>query len=280
MAFSKQINRIIRDALKEDAVSRDITTRLLIPKNKIAEGYIIVKENAVVCGLDVVQAAFRKVSSQIVFRSLYSDGRRVKKGIRVAYLKGPAAAILSGERVALNFLGRLSGIATLTNAYCQKAGPKIKIMDTRKTTPALRELERRAVTAGGGSNHRFDLEGAVLIKDNHKALLVNSNLTPLLKRLKKLTKKTIEIEVENLLEFRQALEGGADIILLDNMKVSAIRQAVALKKAYKSRAKLEASGGINLNNVGAFARTGVDRISIGSLTHSPKSIDVSLELVQ
>ena len=280
---SKEINHIISQALKEDRCRQDITTRLLIPNHETCKAFIIVKENATVCGLDVAKKVFLKIDPSIQFHSIYHNGAKVKKNTKIAFISGKARSILSAERVALNFLGILSGIATQTYQYVQKIRPyKAKVMDTRKTTPGLRTLEKMAVRCGGGCNHRFHLAESIFIKDNHKSCGKDSSLlSAMIQRVRKLTKKLVEVEVENLLEYKEALKGAPDIILLDNMTPQQMRKAVLLNKRRKGGRKilLEASGGVTLKNVRAIARTGVDRISIGALTHSRKSIDLSLEVI-
>lgn len=277
------LNQLIRRALREDAANNDVTTNSLIPKHHVSEAIIIVKEEAVVCGLRAVEHVFKLLDPRIRFQVIRKDGSKVKRNTVVAKLRGKTRAILTGERVALNFLGYLSGIGTDTQKFVQKIRhTKVKILDTRKTTPGLRILEKRAVKSGGGHNHRPDLSELVLIKDNHRdACYPHLSIPEAIKRARRRTKKTIEIEVDTLKQFKEALSADPDMILLDNMSCAQMRKAVAIaqKLPHKRRPILEASGGITLRNVEKVARTGVDCISIGSLTHTHNGIDVSLELV-
>jgi len=277
---------LIRKALKEDIGRSDITTELIIPKGKIIKAVLLAKDNLVVCGMDIAKEVFKSQEARIKFKLLAKDGSYVKKGAILARLRGEARAILTAERVALNFLGLLSGIATATKEYVDRVKPyKTKIADTRKTIPGFRELEKYAVRIGGGYNHRMRLDEMVLVKDNHiKIQNSKFKIQNLMQNRKKILKgKKIEIEVENLKEFKEMLKLNPDIIMLDNMKRSDIREAVNLKNytLYAKRSTLlEASGGITLKNIRQIAATGVDIISIGALTHSPKSADVSLEVVE
>ncbi len=278
------LKKIIATALKEDAATEDLTTKLVVPADQFAQAYIIVKEPAVLCGLRVVQKVFKTLDKNIKFSPLHKDGDHVSSLTKIAKVQGKTRSILSGERTALNFLSYLSGIATKTNQFVQAVQPyKTLVMDTRKTTPGLRFLEREAVRCGGGANHRDRLDEMIFIKDNHwKALeAAGRSMSGLICSLRKKNGKRIEIEVENLTQFKKVLEIQPDVILLDNMSMGDMREAVRLNriKRKSGRPLLEASGGINLKNVRAVAQTGVDRISIGELTHSRKSIDVSLELV-
>jgi nicotinate-nucleotide pyrophosphorylase (carboxylating) len=281
---------IIMNALREDIGSGDITSALIFEKDIIVVANIISKEDCVLAGIDVAKWIFNVVDEKIYFRSFSKDGDNIKRDKKMASLKGSAKGILAGERTALNFLGRLSGIATLTNKFVEEVrGTKVEIFDTRKTTPGLRELEKYAVKVGGGKNHRMGLWDGVLMKDNHingsRLKAPGSRLKAIqevIKKTKSKGYKNIEIEVEDLKEFKVALESGADIIMLDNMKIGDIKKTVKLTgsklKALGSKPVLEVSGGINLEKVKAFAKTGVDRISVGSLTHSAPSIDFSIEI--
>ena len=275
---------IIISALKEDIGSGDITSSLLFEKDANIIAHIGAKEEAVIAGMDVAKWIFDAVDEKIAFTALCKDGDRIKKNKRIISVKGSAKNILSAERVVLNFLGHLSGIATLTAEYVKEVkGAGAKIYDTRKTTPGLRELEKYAVTMGGGFNFRIGLWDGIMIKDNHLeavrlvkggGLRVNAVIEAVA-AFKNRGYKNVEVEVETLAEFKEALEAGADIIMLDNMKIEDIKKAVKLKG---SRVILEVSGGISLENVKNIAKTGVDRISIGRLTHSAPSIDFSLEI--
>jgi len=276
------INQIIALALREDIGAGDITTLSIIPKSKMSEAFIVSREEAVVSGLDVAKKVFQKVHSKINFKPLVREGQSITANTKVAWIKGKTQAILTAERVALNFLSHLSAIATKTRYFVKAVHPfKVKIMDTRKTTPGLRELERKAVRCGGGTNHRFNLED-VLIKDNHLQARQNDlSIKAIIELARHKTKRPIEIEVDNLDHFKKAIKANPDIILLDNMSLADIRKAVGLKKEYRhgQHIKLEVSGNINIPTVRAVARTGVDRISIGALTHTRKAVDFSLELV-
>jgi len=276
------INTLIRQALSEDAVSKDITTNVLISNAHISNGVIIVKEDAVLCGLEIAKKVFHKLNRHIRFQTKFKDGAVVRRNTIIATLKGKTKSLLTGERVALNFLGYLSGIATNTHHYVAKVRRrKSKITDTRKTTPGLRSLEKYAVRCGGGTNHRSDLSEMVLIKDNHRLACHPAQSIPqAIQSFRRRTRKTLEIEVDNLSQFRQALTASPNMILLDNMTCTQMKKAVAFTRTLprKKRPLLEASGGITLSNVAAVARTGVDRIAIGSLTHSHKAIDISMEL--
>lgn len=273
---------ILRQALREDVGRVDITTQILVPRKERVGAAIVFKEPAIICGLDLAKNGFRLLDRNILFKTRYQDGDKVKANTKVASLEGRAQAILTAERVVLNFLSHLSGIATLTRKFVDQARPfKVKITDTRKTLPNLRHLQKYAVKCGGGYNHRFSLNEMVMIKDNHKKVRADkSNLTDLIREARKKTGKKIEIEVENLKEYRQALLAKPKIIMLDNMKLRDIKEAVRIKSAnsrYRSII-LEVSGNVNLKNVRKIAKTGVNMISVGSLTHSPRGIDVSLEI--
>lgn len=279
--MNPDLNKIILQALAEDRALHDITTQTLIAKNQMSRAYIILKEEAVLCGLEVARKIFQKLDPHIQIRSSYKDGDKANKNRKILLLKGKTWAILAGERVALNFLGHLSGITTSTRRFVKAAGSaKVKIMDTRKTTPGLRALERLAVKAGGGTNHREHLGDMVLIKDNHLfALRKKMTIPEIIRSFRQKTKKTLELEVDHLVQLKIALSAAPDIILLDNMTTAQLRQAVKMNKQSKKPCLLEASGGVNLQNIRAIAGTGVDRISIGALTHCVKSIDFSLELL-
>lgn len=278
-----QATEIIREALREDIGKKDITTSLIIPKNKYARGVLLAKEECIICGIGIVAFVFKVQDRNIKFKPLVADGQKIKRGEVIARLFGKAQSILTAERVALNFLSFLSGIATKTREYVEAVKPyKVKIMDTRKTIPAFRELEKYAVRIGGGFNHRFSLDEMVLIKDNHIKILGSGfwvlGMEERIKRIKKdFPKIKIEIEVKNLKEFKETLRLNPDIIMLDNMKITDIKKAVKVKKSLLP--ELEASGGITIKNIKEIASTGVDLISIGALTHSVQAIDISLEIL-
>lgn len=263
----------VRAWLAEDVGSGDVTTDTLVDETATAHAVIVVKEPGVVFGLEVAAAVFAEVG--VTFEPLVEEGARVEPR-SIAEVDGPARGVLTAERVALNLLGRLSGIATLTRRFVDAVeGTGARILDTRKTTPGLRGLEKQAVAAGGGTNHRFSLDDGVLIKDNH--LRLGGGVKAAVERMRASgTALPIEVEAETLAQVAEALDAGADIILLDNMTLEELREAVALTAG---RAKLEASGGVRLDTVRAIAETGVDFVSAGALTHSARSVDVSLEVL-
>ena len=245
----------------------------------MAKGEFLVKATGVVAGLDVAKEVFRQVDRRIKFSANVKDGAKVNKGKVIATVSGPARGILTGERVALNFLQKLSGIATLTRNFkiqISKSKNRVHLLDTRKTTPGLRELEKMAVKAGGGTNHRMGLWDAVLIKDNHIKIVGGVRKAVVAARLA-LPQTPIEVEAKTIAQVKQAISLRVDRILLDNMSLKTLRQAVKL--CQKAKIKTEASGGVNLNNVKAIAKTGVDFISVGALTHSAPALDISLKLI-
>jgi nicotinate-nucleotide pyrophosphorylase (carboxylating) len=262
----------VRAWLAEDFGDGDVTSESVVPEGTTAEAAILLKERGVVCGLDLVQAVFAELDPNIRFEALAADGDETEG--EVARLEGDARALLGGERLALNVLGRLSGIATATRRYVDAvAGTGATILDTRKTTPGLRMLEKYAVRCGGGTNHRLGLDDGILIKDNH--LRVAGSIGVAVERAKATgVEVEVEVECDTLDQVREALEAGADMILLDNMSPSQLAEAVALADG---RA-LEASGGITLDNVRAVAESGVEFVSIGALTHSARALDVSMEV--
>ena len=269
---------IVELALAEDIGTGDVTTRATIAPDVQATGTIVAKAPGVVSGLPVAAAVFARVDPAIEVRPLTADGERVAAGNMLADVAGPAAGLLAAERVALNFLQRLSGVATATARYVEAvAGTGARIIDTRKTTPGMRALEKAAVRHGGGHNHRVGLADGVLIKDNHLAALSGPDAVARAVRLAREQAPhtlRIEVEVTTLGELNQALAAGADVVLLDNMEPSLLRQAVAVTAG---RALLEASGGVTLATVRAVAETGVDLVSVGALTHSAPALDISLD---
>ena len=275
------IQNIVRAALAEDIGAGDITTEAAIPADQRAEAYIVAKEPCVVAGLPLVEAVFAQIDTAVIVKLLVGEGDPVEQGTRVCVLTGPARGILTGERTALNFLQRLSGIATLTRQFVDEIeGTKAKILDTRKTTPTLRVLEKYAVAVGGGTNHRMGLYDAVMIKDNHRVILARLGPKALgdavaAARTNHPTAPII-VEADTLEQVEEALATGANHILLDNMTPDELREAVAL---VAGRAKTEASGGVTLHTVRAIAQTGVDYISVGALTHSARAVDCSLEML-
>jgi nicotinate-nucleotide pyrophosphorylase (carboxylating) len=266
-------------ALSEDIGEGDLTTDFFVSKNQQATARIVAHERAILAGTETAAEVFRRVDSVVEITVVKNDGSEIDAGDSVIELRGQARSILRAERVALNFLQRLSGIATLTRKFVNAAGTDhVKILDTRKTTPGLRALEKAAVVAGGGANHRFGLFDMVLLKDNH--LIVSAGFAAFAKAVQKFRETRpnvrIEVEADALDQVRGFLEiDGIDVILLDNMTPAQIREAIALGKG---KVKFEASGGVTLKNIRQIAATGVDYISIGALTHSPRAIDFSLEL--
>ncbi len=276
----KQLDNIVDLALDEDTGHGDVTSEVLIPPDLFGRASLLVKARGVLAGIEVARRAFLRVDPDLDFEPLVPDGTAVKPGDVVGSVRGRLASILKAERTALNFLQRLSGIASLTARYIARIkGTGAGIYDTRKTTPGLRLLEKYAVKTGGGHNHRLHLGDAVLIKDNHIGALraTGMNLGDIVAKARRNAPAgiTVEVEVTNVAEAREALQAGADIIMLDNMALEDMVQAV---KISAGRAKIEASGGITLANARQVALTGVDIISVGALTHSYKSLDISLEL--
>jgi nicotinate-nucleotide pyrophosphorylase (carboxylating) len=274
-----EIRRVVEEALAEDVGDGDATTLALVPKNATASAVIRAREPLVVAGLALAEAAFRQQSSTVQLELPVRDGQRLKVGDGLLKISGSARAILTAERVALNFVQRLSGIATLTAQFVEAIqGTSAQILDTRKTTPGWRQLEKYAVTCGGGRNHRMGLHDMVLIKDNHLVALRDAKpnaITAAVQRARaKFPKLKVEVEADTLDQVDQAVEAGADWVLLDNMNPVQLRLAV---QKCKGRAQTEASGGVNLANVRAIADTGVDFISIGALTHSARAVDMGLD---
>jgi nicotinate-nucleotide pyrophosphorylase (carboxylating) len=277
---AEQLDTIIGAALAEDTGHGDVTTAALLPPRLSGRASLLVKETGVLAGIDVAEGVFRRADPALLFEVLIRDGTAVRPGDIAGTVNGSVAGILKGERVALNFLQRLSGIASTTACYvAETRGLKAKIFDTRKTTPGLRALEKYAVRAGGGENHRLHLGDAVLIKDNHIAALraAGLGLAEIIARARQNAPPgiTIEVEVTSAAEAMEALEAAPDIIMLDNMSPEEMKRVV---KTVDGRARLEASGGITLENVRRVARTGVDIISVGALTHSYRALDISLEI--
>lgn len=268
------IEQVVRTALAEDVGEGDVTTEATVDPDALGTADLFVKEPGVVCGIAVAEAVFRALDPDLRFAPLVEEGAVVGSPGAVALVTGPERAILTGERTALNFLGRLSGVATLTRRYVDAvAGTGVAILDTRKTTPGLRALEKHAVACGGGRNHRVGLDDGVLVKDNH--LRAARSIAAAVERIRATTDLPIEVECDTFEQVSEALDAQVDAILLDNMSLDELRAAVALTAG---RARLEASGGVTLENVRAIAETGVDEISVGALTHSARSLDVCLEL--
>jgi nicotinate-nucleotide pyrophosphorylase (carboxylating) len=269
-----EIDRIIRTALQEDIGPGDITTLATIEPGTTSRAELVAKEDFVLAGIEVARRVFALLDETVAFEKLREDGSRVRRGDVLAWLKGEAGVLLQGERVALNLLQRMSGIASHTAAFMQELeGTKAAVVDTRKTTPGLRVLEKYAVRIGGGRNHRTSLYDGVLIKENHVAAA--GGIAVAVARARERAPHTLRVEVEtrNLTEVEEALAAGADVIMLDNMKPDMLREAVAL---IDGRAISEASGGVTLETVRAIAETGVDLISVGALTHSSPAVDISM----
>ncbi len=273
------LRRLVEQAVEEDLGRGDVTSDLLVPSDATARAVLRSRSQGVIAGLDVAAMVFGVTDAQVQFAALIRDGDAVAPGQELGVISGAARSLLRGERVALNFLQRLSGIATLTSRYVEAVrGTRARIVDTRKTTPGLRSLEKYAVRAGGGFNHRRDLSGAMMIKDNHLAVIgaLGLSLTEAIKQARESLPHTlkIEIEVDRLDQIPEALAAGADIILLDNMSTEDLSRAVA---AINGRAIIEASGGVNLRTISEIAATGVDVISVGALTHSAPALDIGLD---
>ena len=267
---------VVRAALEEDGAFNDVTTIACVLSHRHARGALVARESGVIAGLPLALEAFRQLDPRISIRVDVEDGTFVDAGAPVLFLTGHARALLSAERVALNFMQRLSGIATLTRAYVDAVhGTKAKILDTRKTTPGWRRLEKYAVRAGGGVNHRMDLGAAVMIKDNHLAA-VSGDIPLAVRSARALAPAgtTVEVECDRREQVRAALEAGADIIMLDNMTPEVMAECV---RRIDGRAITEASGGVRLDTVRAIAESGVDWISVGALTHSPRALDLALD---
>ena len=275
MFYDIEIEKIIEQSLTEDIGTGDITTNSIVPRDQYIEGKFVAKQVGIVCGIAILHRVFGKIDKAIAVEDNIKDGEQVKEGQVIATIKGPAASILTGERVALNFLQRMSGIAT--KAYELTAVVKdtgAKITDTRKTTPGLRKLEKYAVSVGGAVNHRFNLSDGILIKDNHiKAAGGIKNAITAARENAPHTLK-VEVEVEDMAQVDEALKAGADIIMLDNMDVDTMKIAV---KKIKGRALIEASGNMGEKSLREVALTGVDFISVGALTHSVNALDINLK---
>jgi nicotinate-nucleotide pyrophosphorylase (carboxylating) len=275
----EEIQQAVKLALSEDIGSGDVTTLATVPEQTSAAAVMRAREPLVVAGLALAEAAFRQLSDAIQIGRVMQDGQRAISGSIILKTSGPARALLSAERVALNFVQRLSGVATLTAQFVEAIkGTGAKILDTRKTTPGWRRLEKYAVACGGGQNHRLGLFDMVLIKDNHLAALKDASPNAIAAAVKgartKYPNLKIEVEADTLKQVEQAVAAGADMVLLDNMNLEQLRGAVA---KCRGRAKTEASGGVNLATVGAIAETGVDFISAGALTHSARAVDIGLD---
>lgn len=273
----QHLELIIEQALKEDIGTGDITTNALIPETMESSATMVAKASGIIAGMEVAEAVFKRLSPQIVWKPFVKDGDAVEKGTLLVEMSGSFRTLLTGERLALNFLQRMSGIATMTHLFVEQvADYDVKILDTRKTVPGLRLLDKYAVKAGGGENHRIGLYDMVLIKDNH--IKVAGGIKNAVEQIRKEIPAGMKIEVETttLVEVQQALEMNADIIMLDNMTNETMRICV---EAINHRAKVEASGNMNLERVKEVAATGVDYISIGALTHSVTVLDISMNII-
>jgi nicotinate-nucleotide pyrophosphorylase (carboxylating) len=276
---AEEIRRSVQAALAEDIGTGDVTTLATVPENASVRAAMVAREHLVLAGFAFAEAAFAELSPAVHIEQLVRDGEHASPSRKLMWVSGSAHAILAAERVALNFVQRLSGIATLTSAYVEAVKhTTAQILDTRKTTPGWRRLEKYAVTCGGGHNHRFGLHDQILIKDNHLAALHDAKPNPIAAAVQRARARfpqhRVEIEADRLEQVAQAVEAGADIILLDNMPPALLRDAVRL---VAGRAKTEASGGVSLQTVRAIAETGVDFISVGALTHSARAVDIALD---
>ena len=273
------VTRLIELALEEDLGRGDVTTQAVVGPETLAAAHLVARQRLIVAGLDVAAAVFRRLQPSIDVDTQISDGMEAQPGARVATYRGSAAALLGGERTALNFLQRLSGIATLTQTFVAAAqGTGLRIADTRKTTPGFRLLEKYAVRMGGGSNHRFDLSSGVLIKDNHVALA--GSVTEAVRRARGRVPHSlnIEVEVDTLAQLDEALAAGVAIVLLDNFGAADLEKAVARVRTAKPRPLVEVSGGVTLVRIPELARAGVDLVSVGALTHSAPAVDLALDM--
>jgi len=272
----EQINNLITSALDEDIGLGDITSRSILSPDEIYAAEVLTRENIILCGLDILKSVFFKLDPDVSFiDNRFNDGDELKSHTKILGIKGKGIALLEGERVALNILQRLCGIATLTKQYVEKADP-VQILDTRKTTPGLRSFEKYAVSCGGGKNHRFGLYDAVLIKDNH--IKASGGIIQAVKKVKENNNIGIKIEVETttLDEVRDAIKAKSDIIMLDNMSMDGIKEAVSI---IDGRACIEVSGLISIDQLGALSKIDIDCVSIGTLTHSSKASDISMNFL-
>jgi nicotinate-nucleotide pyrophosphorylase (carboxylating) len=275
--LSQAIEAAIETALREDMPEGDLTSESVIRPDARSEAFFLAKEDGVLAGLDIASRVFAKIDPSVIFIERFRDGAAFRAGDKLARVKGPTIALLKGERTALNFLQHLCGVATATRRFVEAvAGTKTRILDTRKTTPGLRLLEKYAVKTGGGTNHRISLSDMVLIKDNH--LRQVGSVAEAVRRARSKIRPGVRVEVEaaSLLQVREALAAGADMVMLDNMPIETMNQAVTLAGG---RVPLEASGNMTIDRVRAVAETGVDYISVGALTHSARAVDISLDFV-
>jgi len=269
----EQINRLVKLALEEDLGPGDITTDPILTQDEVSAAVVTAKESLVVCGLDIFRRVFLYLDAEAKFPgSTAQDGSEIAAQTDIIHVKAKTSALLKGERTALNIMQRLSGIATLTRRFVEAAKP-VTILDTRKTTPGLRVFEKYAVHCGGGTNHRFGLFDAILIKDNH--IKIAGGISSAINRIRNQTSCEIEVETVNLDEVREALEMGADVIMLDNMGPETVKKAVAM---IDGKSKIEVSGSIGLERLSQFSQLGVDYISVGALTHSARTVDISMNV--
>lgn len=280
--FQPDVRAIIDLALAEDIGTGDITSLATVPADRTAEAIMLAKAEGVLSGIEIAREVFRIVDPTLAFEALAADGARLTHRMPIARISGNARSILTAERTALNFVQRLSGVATVTAHYVALVeGTSTTIVDTRKTTPGMRLLQKRAVMHGGGSNHRFGLADGVLIKDNHLAAIGGPRrITDAITAARAHAPHTLKIEVEvtSLDELREALDAGADIVMLDNMDTATMAEAVAIRDAHARSPLLEASGGITAERIPEIAQTGIDLISVGALTHSAPALDISLDI--
>jgi len=277
--YTPAVQRLLDLALEEDVGRGDVTSAAVIDETQEAEADIVAGERAVVCGLGLMEAVFTRFDWRTRVRLKVADGDPVAKGTLVASVRGPAQALLAGERTALNFLQHLSGVATLTQAFVAASeGAKVRVADTRKTTPGSRALQKYAVRTGGGANHRSDLASGILIKDNHVALV--GSVREAVRRARASAPHVLRVcvEVDDLAQLDEALEAGAEVILLDNFQVREMTEAVKRVRERAPKTVIEASGGVSLDRIRDISKTGVDVISIGALTHSARAIDFSCEI--
>jgi nicotinate-nucleotide pyrophosphorylase (carboxylating) len=273
----KQFLKVVKAALKEDIGRGDITTDPIVSQNEQALGVIIPKQDGILCGVEIAQMVFKEIDEKVDFQIKLKDGEQLSPGLTIATVLGPAAACLKGERTALNFLQHLSGIATLTRKFVDVAKGRVKILDTRKTLPGLRAIEKYAVRTGGGFNHRFGLYDMVLIKDNH--IEISGSITKAVTAVRGRKKKVfIEVEVKTFDELEEALSLKVDRVMLDNMNIAQIKQAVEIAHQKARRVEIEVSGGVDLYNIEDLLDCGVDFISVGALTHSAPAIDIAMKL--
>ena len=270
---AEQINALVQRTLEEDLGSGDITTDGILDQDKVTTAVVTAKEPLVLCGLDIFRKVFLHLDKEAEFPGpVFEDGAEIASQTPIIQVKAKTSALLKGERTALNIMQRLSGIATLTQKFVEAAKP-VTILDTRKTTPGLRVFEKYAVHCGGGTNHRFGLFDAVLIKDNH--IKIAGGITSAINRIRSISSGKIEVETTNLDEVREALEMGADIIMLDNMAAETVKKAVTM---IDGKSKIEVSGSIGLEQLSQFKELGIDTISVGALTHSARAVDISMNI--